>query len=127
MSCKISLFVISEILGLFGNRFTAYCMYSCHRWESFLQQVQLLLSQIRRTFSEIFTEFLKSTQNFAHFEKKGQLHSLNILEVINPTNVVTSIALSSCFRTLFASKCVHGSKTLLEPALQHFSSNFSLI
>ena len=125
MSCKISLFVISEILGLFGNRFTAYCMYSCHRWENFIQQVQLLLSQIRRAFSEIVTEFLK--QNFDHFEKKGQLHSLNILEVINPTNVVTSMSLNSCFRTLFASKYVHGSKTLLEPALQHFSSNFSLI
>ena len=34
---------------------------------------------------------------------------------------------SSCFRTPFASKRVHGSQTLLESALQHFHPNFSLI
>ena len=28
--------------------------------------------------------FPESTQNFAHFENKHQLHSLNILEVVDP-------------------------------------------
>ena len=44
----------------------------------------MVSSQKRRTFSEIFISFLESTENFAHLEKKGQSHSLNILEVIHP-------------------------------------------
>ena len=35
--------------------------------------------------------------------------------------------LSSCFRTPFTSKRVHGSQTLLELPLQHFYLNFPLI
>ena len=34
---------------------------------------------------------------------------------------------SSCFRTPFTSKRIHGSQTLLEPALQHFHPNSTLI
>ena len=59
-------------------------MYYRHRWEKLDQQVQRLLSHKRRTFSLIFFAFLKSTQNFAHFENKDKLHSLNISEVIIP-------------------------------------------
>ena len=84
MSCKISALVISEILGLFGNRFTADRRYSCHRWEKLPQQFRTLLSQKKRTFPLIFIAFLESAQKVAHFEKKDQLHSLNISEVINP-------------------------------------------
>ena len=46
---------------------------------------------------------------------------------MTPTNVVTSMPVSSCFRTLFASKRFHGCETLLEPALKHFHPNFALI
>ena len=38
----------------------------------------------KRTFPLIFIAFLESAQKVAHFEKKDQLHSLNISEVINP-------------------------------------------
>ena len=41
------------------------------------------ISQKQKTFSEFFITFPKSTQNFAHFERKGQLHCSNILEVID--------------------------------------------
>ena len=41
------------------------------------------LSQKQKTFSEIFIALSKSTQNFVHFEKKDQLHSVNILEIID--------------------------------------------
>ena len=37
-------------------------------------------------FSAIFIPYLESTKIFSHFEKKYQLHSLNILEVIDPQN-----------------------------------------
>ena len=32
----------------------------------------------------VFIAFLKSTQNFSNFEKKDQLHSRNVLEVLDP-------------------------------------------
>ena len=44
----------------------------------------MLLSQKLGKFSGIFIAFLESTQIFAQFEKKDQLHSLNISEVIDP-------------------------------------------
>ena len=56
-------------------------MYKTVLWEKLLQQVQVLLFQKRRTLSPISIAFFKSTQNFAHFEKKDQLQSLNISEV----------------------------------------------
>ena len=44
----------------------------------------MLLSQKRRTFSQIFINFSESKKDFANFEKKDQLYSLNISEVIHP-------------------------------------------
>ena len=46
---------------------------------------------------------------------------------MTPTNVVSSMPVSRCFRTPFPSKRIHGSQTLLEPPLQHFHHNFPLI
>ena len=37
-------------------------------------------------FPAIFIAFLESKQDFAYFEKNDQLHSLNVLEVIDPNN-----------------------------------------
>ena len=80
-SRKTSPLVRSAILGLFGNMLTVHHIYSCHRLEKLLEQVETLLSEKRRTFSEIDIAFSESIQNFAHFEKKDQLHSSNISEV----------------------------------------------
>ena len=71
------------MLTLFRNNLNADHMYSRHRCKKLPQQVQTLLSQKRRTFSAILSTFFNSTQKFSHFGKKGQLHSLNILEVID--------------------------------------------
>ena len=70
--------VRSEILGLFENTSISNHLYCLHRWEKLQQQVQALLSQKRKTFSGIFISFSESTQNFAHFEEKDQLHSFII-------------------------------------------------
>ena len=59
-------------------------MYSSHRLDKLSQQVQRLLSQNRRTFSLIFLAFSESKQDFADFEKKDQLHSLNVSKLIDP-------------------------------------------
>ena len=46
---------------------------------------------------------------------------------MTPTNVVTSMPVSSSFRTSLTSKRVHGSQRLLEPEVKHFHADFPLI
>ena len=70
----------------FGNTLTADHMYSPRTWEKIHKQVQKLLCEKRKTFSENFIAFPKSTENSAHFERKDQLHSLNLFEFIDPEN-----------------------------------------
>ena len=41
------------------------------------------LSGKHQTFSEIFTAFLKSSLNFAHFQKKDDSHSWGISEIMD--------------------------------------------
>ena len=84
MSWKTYTLVRCEILGLFGKMFTADRMYPRHRWENLHKLVQRLLCQKQSICSSIFIAFLESTQNFAHFERKDHLDSLNISEVIDP-------------------------------------------
>ena len=47
------------MLRLFANTLTADDKYSCRNMENFLQQLQTLLSQKRKTFSGLFIAFLK--------------------------------------------------------------------
>ena len=82
LSQKTSLFLEFEILGLFSNTLAADHMYSHHNWGKFREDVKTGLCQKGKTFFWIFIAFLQSTQNFAHFEKNGQLYSLNSWEII---------------------------------------------
>ena len=70
MSCEISTSLTCEILGVFGNTFTADHMYSRHRLEKLLEQIETLLSQKQKTFSAIFMAFSESIQSLAQFEIK---------------------------------------------------------
>ena len=54
-----------------------YLLYS----ENLTQPIQILLSQKQKTFSQFFSEFLKSTLNFEHFQKKDHPHSRIISEI----------------------------------------------
>ena len=78
-----SLLVKLEILVLCFNKLTGVHMYSRLNREIFPQIVWTKLSQKPKTFIQIFIAFLKSTWNFQHFGEKGELHSLNISEVID--------------------------------------------
>ena len=49
--------------------------YSLLYRENLTHPIQILLSQKRKTFSIFFSPFLKSTLNFAHFQKKDDSHS----------------------------------------------------
>ena len=67
--------VLYKILGLFLNTWTDDNKYSLLYRDNLTQQIQILLSQKPKTFSELSSEILKSTLNFAHFQKKDDPHS----------------------------------------------------
>ena len=48
--------------------------------QNFLQQLQMLLSEKRKTYSGFFIEILKCAWNLEHFEKKDESPSLIIAE-----------------------------------------------
>ena len=83
LSWKKSALVRSKILGLFVNTLTAEYMYSGRNMQTFTQQVQTPLSLKQKSFSRLFIDFLKSTWNGEHFQKKGESSSLSISEVID--------------------------------------------
>ena len=62
--------VLCKFLRLLVKTLTDDEKYSLLYRENLTQPIQLLLSQKRKTFSRFFSAFLKSTLNFAHFQKK---------------------------------------------------------
>ena len=46
-----------------------------------MQPIPMQLSQKQKTFFEFFIEFLKSSLNFEHFQKKDDCHSSDISEI----------------------------------------------
>ena len=67
--------VLFQILGLFVNTLTDDGKYSLLYRDNLTQQIQILLSQKAKTFSQLFSEILKPTLNFEHFQKKDDPHS----------------------------------------------------
>ena len=67
--------VLCKILGLFVNTLTDDGKDSLLYRDNLTQQIQILLSQKQKTFSQLFSEILKSTLNFEHFRKKDDSHS----------------------------------------------------
>ena len=62
--------VLCKFLRLLVKTLTDDEKYSLLYRENLTQSIQLLLSQKRKTFSQFFSSFLKSTLNFEHFQKK---------------------------------------------------------
>ena len=67
--------VLCKILGLFVNTLTDDGKYSLLYRDNLMQQIQILLSQKRKTFPKLSSEILKPTLNFEHFQKKDDPHS----------------------------------------------------
>ena len=67
--------VLCKILGLFVNTLTDNKKYSLLYRDKLTQQMEILLSQKPKTFSELSSEILKDRLNFAHFQKKDDPHS----------------------------------------------------
>ena len=65
-----SLLVISKILRLFVNTFTAYDKYAVLN-----RDMDMELSQKQKTFCELFSPSLKLKSNFQHIKKRHGTHS----------------------------------------------------
>ena len=63
----------SETLGLCVNTFIADDKYSLRYYQKLQQPIQMGLSKIQRTSSQVFAQFLKFILNFEHFEKKDEI------------------------------------------------------
>ena len=57
----------------FVNTLTDDDKYSLVYRDNLMQKIQILLSQKQKTFSELFSAFLKPTLNFPPFQKKMTL------------------------------------------------------
>ena len=73
--------VLCKFLGLLVNTLTDDEKYSLFYRENLTQPIQILLSQKRKTFSQFFSTFSKSTLNFNHFQKKYHPHSRIISQI----------------------------------------------
>ena len=67
--------VLCKILRPFVNRLTDDDKYSLLYRDNLTQQIEILLSQKPKTFSQLFSEILKPTLNFEYFQKKDDPHS----------------------------------------------------
>ena len=70
--------VLCKILRLFVNTLTDDDKYSLLYRDNLTQPIQILLSQKQKTFSQVFSAFLKFKLKFEHFKKKIDPHSLCI-------------------------------------------------
>ena len=73
--------VLCKILRLFVNTLTDDDKYSLLYRDNLMQPIQILLSHKKKTFSEFFSAFLKSTLSFEHFGKKDDPHSRCISQI----------------------------------------------
>ena len=80
--------VLWKILRLFVNTLTDDDKYSLLYRDNLTQPIQILLSQIQKTFSEFFSAFLKSTLNSEHFQKKLTLITDVIPKLPSPEKVI---------------------------------------
>ena len=73
--------VLCKFLRPLVNTLTDDEKYSLLYRENLTQPIQILLSQKGKTSSESFCACLKSTLNFAHFQKKDDSHSRCISQI----------------------------------------------
>ena len=73
--------VLCKFLRLLVKTLTDDEKYSVLYTENLTQPIQILLYQKRKTFSEFFSSFLKSTLNFVYFQKKDDPHSRCISQI----------------------------------------------
>ena len=100
LSCKKSVLVIWKILRLFVNTLTANDKYSLLNRDNLTKPIQMQLSQKQKTFHQFFSQFLKFTLNFEHFQKKDVPHSWSLSESTDSIKQVKSMSNNSSVRDI---------------------------
>ena len=85
---KKSLLLTCQILGLLVNTLAADQKYPVVNRDNLTIPIQMQLSQQQKTFSKIFSGFLKCRANFEIFEKNDDPHRFWNFEIKNSENVV---------------------------------------
>ena len=80
--------VLCKILGLFVNTLTDDEKYSLLYRDNLMQPIQILLSQKRKTFSQLSSKILKPRLNFEHFQKKMTLIADVVPKLPSPKKVI---------------------------------------
>ena len=73
--------VLRKILRLFVATLTDDEKYCLLYRDNLTQPIQILFSQKKKPFSELFSAFYISTFSFAHFRKKDDPHSRCISQI----------------------------------------------
>ena len=81
LTCKNSLLVTCKISRLFPNTLSVDGKYSLFNRDNLRQRIWMQLCGKQETFSEFFSTFLKSSLNFAHFQKKDDPHGWCISQI----------------------------------------------
>ena len=76
-----SVLVTCKILRLFPKTLSADDKYSLLNTDNFTQPIEMQLSKKKKTFSQFFAVFLKSSLNFEHFQTKDDSHSWGISKI----------------------------------------------
>ena len=108
----MSLFVLSQILGLFLKRLIADDIYSLLNRKNLLEAIRMQLSQKHQFFCQFFATFLIFTLNLKHFQEKMALIGFIFSKLGTTKDVVRQMSKKSRFRTLFDSHYDKGTKTL---------------
>ena len=80
--------VLCKISGLLVNTLTDNDKYCLLYRENLTQPIQILLSQKEKTFSKIFSAFLKSALNFEHCQKNMTLIADVFPKLPSPKKVI---------------------------------------
>ena len=80
--------VLCKILRLFLNTLTDKDKYCLLYRDKLTQPIQILLCQKKKTFSHLFSGFLKSTLNFVDFQKKMTLIADVFSKLASPKKVI---------------------------------------
>ena len=73
--------VLCKFLRYLVKTLTDNEKYSLLYRDNLTQRIVILLSQKQKTFSKLFSAFLKFTLNFEHFQKKDDPHSQSISQI----------------------------------------------
>ena len=108
-----------KVLRLFVNQLTADDKYSLLYCDNLMQPIRIQLSTKQRTFSDLFSLFLKSSLNFGHFEKNMNLIADAFTKIRTPKSVARQMCKKSHMRRPYDKQHSKQSQTLLKFARKH--------